>query len=151
MASLEAAPVRGWFCLRTRPKHEHIAAAHLRKIANVEVFLPRIRFQRHTRQGAAQVTEALFPNYLFAHFDLTAQLRVVQATNGVSGVVHFGQRWPVIEPTSIAALRQLVGDGELRTIPSTLQPGDAVTIVTGALQGWSAVSASGQNQPVESE
>ena len=55
-----------WFCLRAQPKHEHIAAAHLQKVSEVEVFLPRVRFQRATRQGMAWVTEALFPNYFFS-------------------------------------------------------------------------------------
>src|SRR5258705_250702 len=60
---------RAWFCLRARSKHEHIAARHLQQMTDVEVFLPRIRFRRKTRQGPAWVTEALFPNYLFARFD----------------------------------------------------------------------------------
>src|SRR6185312_13830264 len=59
-----------WFCLRTHPKHECVAAAQLRQEANIEVFLPRIRFKRATRCGPAWVTEALFQNYLFAKFDL---------------------------------------------------------------------------------
>ena len=40
-----------WFCLRSQPKHEHIAAGHLRQIEGVEVFNPRIRFTRPTRVG----------------------------------------------------------------------------------------------------
>ena len=40
-----------WFCLRAQPKHEHIAAGHLRELPGIEVFLPRIRFRRQTRRG----------------------------------------------------------------------------------------------------
>jgi len=29
-----------WYCARTKPKHEHIAAANLRKNLNLEVFIP---------------------------------------------------------------------------------------------------------------
>jgi hypothetical protein len=90
-----------WFCLRTHPKHEHIAAAQLRQEANIEVFLPRIRFKRATRCGPVWVTEALFQNYIFAKFNLLFSLRRIQAARGVSGVVHFGVRWPTIPETAI--------------------------------------------------
>src|SRR5262245_34061166 len=63
----DGVPEFGWFCLRSQPKHEHIAARHLERMG-VEVLNPRIRFQRVTRHGPVQVTEAMFPNYLFARF-----------------------------------------------------------------------------------
>ena len=91
-------PGRGpaWFCLRTQPKHEHIAAAHLKDDPDIEIYLPRIRFKRATRRGPVWFTEALFPNYLFARFDLAACLRRVCHARGVRGVVHFGERWPIV-------------------------------------------------------
>src|ERR1043166_9701891 len=79
-----------WFCLRSQPKHEHIAARHLRQIENVEVFNPRIRFPRSTPAGKVIVTESMFPNYLFARFDWKLLLTRVHYAPGVSGVVHFG-------------------------------------------------------------
>jgi transcriptional antiterminator RfaH len=128
-----------WFCLRSQPKHEHIAAAHLRTMDGVEVFLPRVRFQRATRQGLVWATEALFPNYLFARFDWHTSLRQVQTARGVSGVVHFGARWPVIEAAVIEDLKQAVGTNELHVISATLHPGDAVEIAEGAMRGLHAV------------
>src|SRR5271165_2648864 len=79
-----------WFCVRTHPKHEHIAAAQLRLEPDVAVFLPRIRYQRSTRCGPAWVTEALFKDYVFARFNLSEALRRVQGTRAVRCVVHFG-------------------------------------------------------------
>ena len=129
-----------WFCLRSQPRHEHIAAAHLRSLPGVEVFLPRIRFQRATRQGKAWVTEALFPGYLFARFDWHTSLRAVQHARGVSRVVHFGDRWPTLEPELITDLQRAVGTAEApRVVPMPLNPGDEVTITTGAFHGLSAV------------
>src|SRR5215470_13246068 len=87
---------RAWFCVRTHPRHEHIAAAQLKQDAGIEVFLPRIRFQRTTRFGAAWTTEALFRDYLFARFDLVWDWRRVSHARAVRGVVHFGDRWPTI-------------------------------------------------------
>jgi transcriptional antiterminator RfaH len=128
-----------WFCLRAQPKHEHIAAAHLKTMAGVGVFLPRIRFQRTTRQGRVWVTEALFPNYLFARFNWQQSFRQVQSARGVSTVVHFGLRWPVIEPAVIEDLQRTVGDEEVHVIATTLQPGDVVEIAEGAMRGLRAV------------
>ena len=128
-----------WFCLRSQPKHEHIAAAHLKKMAGVEVFLPRVRFQRSTRVGKAWATEALFPNYLFARFDWHQSLREVQSARGVSNVVHFGQRYPVIEESVIADLQQAIGENELHIISAELAPGDNVQIADGSMRGLRAV------------
>jgi len=136
-----------WFCLKSQPKHEHIAASHLAASrqgqagAVAEVFLPRIRFKRATRQGTVWVTEALFPGYLFARFDWQSALRQVQHSRGVRGVVHFGERWPAIPDAVIHELQQAVGATGLHTIPENLKPGDEVEITEGAMRGLRAVVA----------
>lgn len=128
-----------WFCVQTQPKHEHIAAAQLRQVSSLDVFLPRIRYRRSTRCGPAWVTEALFPNYLFAHFDLVAQLRLVQAVRGVRKVVHFGSRWPTIPEATIAELRTAIGIEEVKVLSQDLHPGDAVEVADGVFHGLQAL------------
>src|SRR5580692_9057764 len=54
-----------WYCARTKPKHEHIAAASLRKNLNLEVFHPRLRIERATKRGVVRISEPLFPCYIF--------------------------------------------------------------------------------------
>jgi transcriptional antiterminator RfaH len=132
-------PKLAWFCLRSQPKHEHIAAAHLRQMHGVEVFVPRIRFKRLTRYGQVWVTEALFPNYLFARFDWHGSLRQIYHSPGVSEVVHFGSQWPVIASEIIDSLRSSLGNDEVRIIPDEVSPGDPVQIVGGSLHGLHAV------------
>jgi transcriptional antiterminator RfaH len=137
---LDAWPAsEAWFCLRTLPKHEHVAAAQLRQEAEIEVFLPRIRFKRLTRCGPAWVTEALFQNYLFARFDLLVSLRRVQAARGVRGVVHFGSRWPTVPEAAIKELQTAMAGQDLRVVEDTLQPGDSVHIADGVMHGLQAV------------
>jgi transcriptional antiterminator RfaH len=128
-----------WFCLRSQPKHEHIAAAHLRKRDDVAVFVPRVRFQRLTRRGKVWATEALFPSYLFARFDWDASLRQIYHSPGISGVVHFGSHWPVIPDATIAALRATIGEEDVHVISGELSEGDEVRIVGGSLHGLDAV------------
>jgi transcriptional antiterminator RfaH len=130
---------RAWYCLRALPKHEHIAAAHLRQDPEVEVFMPRIRYKRTTRFGTAWVNEALFLNYLFARFDLPACLARVRHARGVRGVVRFGDQWPTIAEQVMDELRLAVGKDEIRTIEPGYHPGDAVEIITGPFAGLAAV------------
>jgi transcriptional antiterminator RfaH len=129
----------GWFCLRTHPKHEHFAAAHLRKMRDVEVFLPRIRFKRSSRQALAWVTEALFPGYLFARFDWNTHLRQVKHARGVRDIVHFGNNWPVISDSIINQLHEAMGPTELHLVCREFSPGDAVQLADGSLRGLRAI------------
>jgi transcriptional antiterminator RfaH len=128
-----------WFCVRTLPKHEHIAAAHLKQDADLEVYLPRIRFKRATRRGPVWFTEALFPNYLFARFDLAACIRRVCHARGVRGVVHFGNRWPIVPESVIEELRASVGTDHVHVIREELRPGETVQIAGGVFHGLRAV------------
>src|ERR1700726_1927197 len=89
-----------WYCLRSQPKHEHIAAAHLRLLEGVTVFFPRIKLKQPTRQGLVSVTEAMFPGYLFAYFELAAMHRQVRSAHGVSGIVRFADRYTSIEESA---------------------------------------------------
>jgi transcriptional antiterminator RfaH len=133
-----------WFCLRSQPKHEHIAAAHLRQRTDTEVFVPRIRFKRMKRQTVVWVTEALFPNYLFARFDWHSSLRQIYYSPGICDVVHFGTHWPVIADEIIDDLRASLGNTEIQIIPSEVAPGDPVKIVGGSFHGLQAVVSSVQ-------
>lgn len=127
-----------WFCVHAQPKHEHIAAARLR-VEGLEVFLPRIRFKKPSLRGPVWVTEALFPNYLFARFDPYLALRLVRSAAGVATVVGFGGHLPTVPDEVVVALRAQIGREELHVIHEALEPGDAVQISGGALHGLAAV------------
>lgn len=128
-----------WYCLRSQPKHEHIAAAHLRLLKGVTVFCPRIRFKRATRKGLVSVTEALFPGYLFAKFKLAEILPQVRYAHGVSGVVRFADRYPTLDEGALALLRSHTGAADIKEINYSLSQGDEVQIVAGAFVGLQAV------------
>jgi transcriptional antiterminator RfaH len=128
-----------WYCVRSQPRHEHIAAAHLRLNRRVEVFSPRIRFKRATRRGPVWVSEPLFPSYLFARFDWKQMLQDVQHTSGVAGVVHFGLLWPTVPDEVIAQLSAAVDKDETRVIEEVLHVGDEVQLAGGAFDGFHAV------------
>ena len=135
---LSAPAGAAWFCVRSHPKHEHIAAAHLR--ANgLEVYLPRIRFRRATRRGIVWYTEALFPTYLFARFQLAAWLQRLNHLCGVHDVVHFGSQWPAVPDSVIASLRAAIQDDKAYSVRTNLQIGDTVIVAAGMFEGVQAV------------
>ena len=124
-----------WFCLRSQPKHEHIAARHVSQLTGVGTFLPRIRFRRTRRQGPVRVTEALFPNYLFARFSWHTHVRLVRHAPGVSDLVHFGERWPTVPDDVMKELRERFVDESVYVIGDALTPGDEVKVSGGAFHG----------------
>jgi transcriptional antiterminator RfaH len=128
-----------WYCLRSQPKHEHIAAAHLRLLDDVTVFCPRIRFKRATRQGTVRVTEATFPGYLFARFDLVKMHRQVRYAHGVSGIVRFADRYPTIDERALLQLKDHMDVAGVKELNYLLSQGDNVKIVHGAFVGLDAV------------
>ncbi len=127
-----------WYCLRSKPKHEHIAAAHLR-LLDVMVFCPRIRFKRATRKGLASVTEAMFPGYLFARFALAEMHRQVRYAHGVSGIVRFADRYPTIEEDVLLHLQGHTGVAGVKELNYEISEGDQVRIVGGAFVGLEAL------------
>ena len=128
-----------WYCLRTHNKHESIAAAHLKQQLGLEVFLPRVRLKRTIRLQAVWITEPLFPNYLFAQFDLGLHLRAVQHSRGVRDVVHFGPHWAAMPDQTVDELRQAIGPGELHVVADDPQIGEEVLVAAGPLRGLTAV------------
>lgn len=128
-----------WYCLRSQPKHEHIAAAHLRQYEDIQVFCPRVRIQRSTRRGLVWFTEALFPNYLFARFELSRWQARVRTCQGVSGLVHFGDKVPEVSAPALDELRAYMNDAELKTVSYSLAEGDDVEIVEGPLRGQTGI------------
>ncbi len=145
-AGLDLASQPAWFCLRSQTKREHIAAMSLRTLRlddSVEVFCPRIRFQRPTRRGAVWFVEALFPGYLFARFTPLTQQRAVVSAHGVRGLVHFGSHVARIDDEQIEALREAASNEDNTVeVPLVIIPGDEVHIVDGAFRGLSAVVTS---------
>jgi transcriptional antiterminator RfaH len=128
-----------WFCLKSHPKHEHIAAAQLRQWEDVEIFCPRIRFRRKVRSGAMWTTEALFPGYLFARFEPEALLCRVRSARGVSGIVRFGDKYPLVPDETIAELQRSMGPCETATVTPAMEPGMAATVASGPLSGLRCV------------
>ncbi len=127
-----------WYSARTKPKHEHIATANLRKNMELEVFSPRLRLEKLTRRGLVRLTEPLFPCYIFVRCVIEEHLNEIQHTSGVNRLVHFGGKIPVVPDLIIEELQHYFATDETITIEGRLVPGDEVTVASGAFAGLSA-------------
>lgn len=127
-----------WYCARTKPKHEHIAAATVRKNLGLEAFLPRLRVERATRRGAVHTIEPLFPCYLFVRCVIEERLDEIKHTNGVSSLVRFGGKVSVVEDSIIEELQDCFEADEPMTVDNRLTPGSEVFVAGGAFDGMRA-------------
>jgi transcriptional antiterminator RfaH len=128
-----------WYCARTKPKHEHIAAANLQKKLGLEVFHPRLRKERATQRGIIRVVEPLFPCYIFVRCLLAERMDSIRHATGISSLVHFGQRIPTVPDGAIEELRQCFEAEEPMAVQDGLLAGAEVTIAEGPFLGYSAM------------
>lgn len=139
-----------WYCVHTKPKSEHLAAAAIRVLdSGIEIFCPRIRFQRATPRGKVWFVEALFPSYMFAKFDLALWLRGVKHANHVIGIVGFGGKPVPLDGQVIADLKAEMGGEEMREVSQGVKVGDTVEVSEGPMRGLKGIVeslASGQER-----
>ena len=127
-----------WYCARTKPKHEHLSAEHLRKNLNLAVFHPRLQVERATQRGVMRVLEPLFPGYIFVRCVLGECLNEIQYANGIHSLVHFGQRIPPVPDSIVRELQECFAMTDIMTLPGCISPGDEVNIGEGAFAGMNA-------------
>src|ERR1051325_3839750 len=127
-----------WFCARTKPKHEHIAAANLARNLGFEVFNPRLRIERATKRGVVRSVEPLFPCYVFVRCT-PETLNDVRYITGISSLVHFGQRVPAVPDSVVEELRECFEAEEPLAVEDRLFPGAEVSVADGAFQGFQAI------------
>jgi len=124
-----------WFCVKTQPNRESFAYLALQQLTFIESFWPRIRFCGIGRHKGKWITESLFPGYLFCKFDWRLEARAVTYSPGVSGIIHFGQHYPVVPTETIQELQAAFGTDQITTVDHSLKIGDWVLIESGPMQG----------------
>ncbi|MBC8148133.1 MAG: transcriptional activator RfaH [Verrucomicrobiaceae bacterium] len=128
-----------WYVLRSQLKRERLAAANLRRLEGVEVFLPRLRYQKTTRRGRVWWVEPLFPGYLLAKFSYLELSRAVTYTAGVSRIVTFGDDTPAVPDQFVKDLQAEVArhqtDDEEIVVNWKVEVGDEVELAEGPFKG----------------
>lgn len=131
--------MESWFLLQTKSKQENRAVENLER-QGVDSFCPMIRVEKLSRGSRVVKQEALFPGYLFVHFDQeSVSSTTVRSTRGVSHFVTSAGA-PVKVPESlISQLRQRTDPDNEETVSSLPRKGDWLQIVDGPFRGLNAV------------
>ena len=132
--------MQAWYLLYCKRGQLQRAQEHLERQA-VHCLTPVITLEKIQRGKRTEVTEPLFPNYLFVEFDPEViHTTTINATRGVSHIVRFGAR-PATVPASVIHQLSIYKQPEDLTDPETPFPGDDVVITEGAFEGLKAIFA----------
>jgi len=127
-----------WYAIQIKPHQERFAAMSLSRL-EVETFTPLLKRIRLVRGKRQEVTQPLFPGYLFARFDADTRYRAVNYAAGVRRVVAWGSSPVIVEDSLIVSIQSRLQNGCVVVQPPSFSPGQTVRILDGPLQGLSAV------------
>ncbi|MGD2074366.1 MAG: transcriptional activator RfaH [Gammaproteobacteria bacterium] len=130
---------RRWYVIHTKPRQKTLAADNLQR-QSFEIHLPRLEQIRRDRGKWRRSIEPLFPRYLFIRLalgrDNTAPIR---STRGLTRLVGFTGRPAPVPEAFIDTLSACGAATGLHHPEARFEPGRAVTIVGGPLQGLQAI------------
>ena len=135
-----------WYALHTKPREENHADLNLRAWG-VETFTPRIgqSVVRPAGRSTSRVIRALFPQYIFARFNVVESLNKIRFTRGVHSVVSLGGAPAPVHEDILTIIRARMGEDGLVRLDTDFRFGDRVVIHSGFLRGFMGVFDRAQN------
>ena len=131
-----------WYVVLTKPKQEERAEEHL-TLQGGEVFLPRITLEKVRKGKRTQVTEPLFPGYLFVNVAGCEHLiSSIRSTRGVRQLLRFGTTPLEVKPSLISDLKKRCGDAQENTAEAQQKlftPGQGIEITSGPFKDYQAI------------
>ena len=122
-----------WYAIVVKPQAERAVEVALAQ-KNYETFFPVVTTERRWSDRTKRVEAALFPGYVFCRFDHERRLPIM-TTPGVREIVGFGRHAAPVDDAELTALRIVLASGVSLDHCDYLQPGDAVEVTQGPLQG----------------
>jgi len=131
----DAAAGRRWYAVRTQPRKEYFAEKQIQR-QGFKTFLPHVSAAGGLRNPSGAKGRPFFPSYLFISLILSSdRWHSINGTFGVQKIVAFGGRPSAVPHGFVEDLIALSTDkGEVR-FRWSFDPGDAVRIVGGPLNG----------------
>ena len=120
-----------WYVLHSRPRQETRAVEHLTR-QGYHIYYPTIQVRKKRRGKVVEVTEALFPRYLFIQLGTQDNWTSVRSTRGVADFVRFGGVPARVPEALIDEIRLRLGDKQTSERLSNLpKAGDRVRLRAG--------------------
>ena len=119
-----------WYIIYSKSRQEQRAQQNLAN-QGFESFAPQITVKKIRAGKTVQLTEPLFPRYIFLKCPQTPNLSTIRNTRGVAGLVRFGDKLATVPSSLINHLlkNQLQLQQQLPVQP--FQPGDKLEILYG--------------------
>jgi len=139
-----------WFALQVRTRWESSTAISLSG-KGYRTLLPTYKIKRRWSGRLREVDSALFPGYVFCHFDARMRLPIL-VTPGVIAVVGQGRVPQPVDDSEIAAIQAVVSSGVRAEPWPYLEVGQRIRINSEVLQGLEGILThfKGQNRIVVS-
>jgi len=124
-----------WYAVKTRSRHEQVAADLLAR-KSFAVFFPQISCWSKRKDRKLRILRPLFPGYLFIHFELSNNLWLqVRKTRGVVDLLRLRKDPEPIPDEQILSVKMLVESGVTYVSRPFLNEGDKVLVSGGPLEG----------------
>jgi transcription antitermination factor NusG len=122
-----------WYALHVRSRHEKAVEKGLRG-KGYTVFSPFYRTRRKRADRIVEIDVALFPGYVFCHFDSNYRLPIL-VTPGIVGVVGLGSKPEPVDDSEIASIRTVAMSGRPVQPWPFLRSGQRIQLHSGPLMG----------------
>ena len=126
-----------WFALQVRTRWE-ASTAVLLSGKGYQTFLPTYKERKRSRGKVREVQSALFPGYVFCHFDAQKRLPVL-VTPGVISVVGQGRIPMPVNDAEISAIQMVVSSGLQAEPWPYLEIGQRIRIQQDSLHGLEGI------------
>jgi len=140
-----------WYLLTCKPAQDHIAEQHLIN-QGYEVYRPLVKRTKKRRGKMVEITESLFPRYIFIHLNNTTDnWAPIRSTRGVANFVRFGTD-PCKAPDELIKTLQSHEDELANKVIDLdkFKKGDTVLINTGPFKGLTAIFNNYHNSEMRS-
>ncbi len=129
-----------WYVVQTRPRQERRALENLQR-QGFDCIYPKTKIWRRRSGRRLQVTESLFPNYIFIYLTLgETNIAPIRSTFGVLRLVRFGEVIAPVPQTLIQAIFERMDQEDIvgKNLPE-FTPGQRVMIESGVFSGLEAI------------
>jgi transcriptional antiterminator RfaH len=132
--------MKNWYCIYTKARYEEHVSERLMSLTDIEVLNPKIKTKRYLRGRMKEVTEELFPCYIFSKFNPSQYLHMIKYTRGVKLIIGNAVGNPyVVDCGIIDQVQSRMNDGFVQLERQELRRGDKVEILEGPLRGLEGV------------
>lgn len=127
-----------WYLIRTKSNREHFVRERLSRLIP-EVFVPMLKLPQTRLHRANSSLVPLFPQYVFARFNLSAHYFDICYMPGVAGFVCAGREPLAVSEAIVDSVRSRCTNEILELRPRSFRPGEQVRVIEGPFSDFEAI------------